>query len=712
MIQSLFGKFFKKSRQSESYYLSLVLAPDRVAASIWTFEEERIKEAGFDRKNFTNIDHLLHQAALAIDKAGEKAKVDVGKTVFGVTSDWLEDDKLSSKSQKLLKNLAEELDLAPQAYVPLATSVDHLLRVEQSPVPNFVAIGIFGQPQEQFCEIHQIVASKVIAHQTAQSPLTLEKIQALVKKLAGSDKLPPRVVIYGLDSASQLAQEISKSSWKDIFISDPRIDFLDDRQLARSVAYTQAADLLGHEPLSQATPIVTSTKEVDKPADELGFVESKDILLSQGPIKPPERGIKEEYAVEVESPNVAQEITPGQPLHSFAEKLRSFAKVPTRLLKPDIAKKAGIAAVAIFILIIVASYVAGQTLTSAQVIVKVAAQVVDGQFNANVAAGSYDASLSQIAGQAITVSAEGSQKAVTTGSKKIGEAAHGEITVFNWTQQPKSFTQGTTVITKSGLKFTLEEPVEATAASAPSGGNPGSPGKAKAKVTASDIGPQYNLEPGTTFTFTQFDEFSYSAQNEAPISGGSEKQTTVVTRQDMDRLQKSLFEIVAQKAKDEAKNKAQGLTLADEAIITKIVRSNFDKKEEEEASLLNLDLQIEADAIAFDPRQLQQLIAQNTTDLPKDLMVRSQDIQISQSRITRQDLKLQIAGRFKASLVPKFDEEELKAKIAGKSLKEARSIIREIPQVSDVNVNFSPNLPLVGNLPSNKAKISFKIEAL
>lgn len=697
---SLFGKFFKKNHQGQSNYLSLVITLDRVTALIWTLEEEQVKVLGYDHKNLASIDHLLHQAAVAIDKAGEKAKVDVAKTVFGLTSDWLEEGNLSAKSAKLLKKLAEELDLEPQAYVPLATSIDHLLKAEQTPAPNFVAIGIFGQEQGEFCEIHQIVANKVIAAKTTQSPVNIEKIQALVKQLAADTKLSPRIVVYGQDSSSLLADKIRQTSWQDIFMSEPRIDFLDDQTLARAVAYAQAADLLGREPIpKQATTTV--------PADELGFIQDQDILLSTENID--QKPQKEEYAVEVENPDIAQE-TPAPKSQSFK---KLFVKIFSILAKPNL-KKVGIGLATILILALVAAYVVGQTQTKAEVIIKVNAQVADDEFTANVVAGApYDASLSQIAGQAITASAQGNQKAVTTGSKKIGEKAHGEVTVFNWTQTPKSFTQGTTVITKNGLKFTLDEKVEATSASAPSGGNPGSPGKAKVKVTADDIGPQYNQEPGQSFTFTQFDEFSYSAQNEAPISGGFEKQTTVVTQEDMDRLQKSLYETVVQKAKDEAKNKAQGLTIVDDAIIVKITKTNFDKKIDEEASLLNLDLQVEADSIVFDPRELSKLIAETATgNLPKDLTLRPQDIQVVQSQIARQDSKLQIKGRFKASLVPKFDEGELKAKIAGKSLKETRAIIKEISQVSDVSVHFSPNLPLVGSLPKNKAKISFKIEAL
>lgn len=700
-LLSLFGKFFKKNHQDQSNYLCLVITSDRVTALIWTFEEEQVKVLGYDHKNLASIDHLLHQAALAIDKAGEEAKVDVAKTVFGLTSDWLEEGNLSAKSQKLLRKLAEELDLEPQAYVPLATSIDHLLAVEQMPAPNFLAIGIFGQEQGQICEIHQIVANKVIATKTTQSPVNIEKIQALASQLASDNKLPPRIVVYGQDQSSPLADKIRQADWQDIFMNEPRIDFLDDQTLTRAVAYAQAADLLGREPILQQAKTAPA-------ADELGFVQDQDILLSAQTVKE-QKPQKEEYAVEVESPNIAQE-TPAPKSQSFKNLL---VKISSILEKPNLAKKAGIGLTAVLIFSLIAGYVAGQTLTHAQVIIKVNAQSSDAQFTANVVAGApYDASLSQIAGQAITVSAQGNQKAVTTGSKKIGEKAHGEVTVFNWTSQPKSFAESTTLITKNGLKFTLDEKVEATSASAPSGGNPGSPGRAKVKVTADSIGSQYNQEPGQSFTFTQFDEFSYSAQNETPISGGSEKQTTVVTQEDMDRLQEALFATVVAKARDEAKNKAQGLAVVDDVTTFKITKTNFDKKIDEEASLLNLDLQVEANSIVFDGSQLSKLIAETAAGIPKDLEIRSQDIQVVQSQASRQDSKLQIKGQFKASLVPKFDEGELKAKIAGKSLKETRAIIKEISQVSDVNVHFSPNLLLFDNLPSDKAKISFKIEAL
>lgn len=713
-LPSVFGNFFKKGSEGESNYLSLVIAPDRILASIWTFENDQVKTLGYGHKSFQNEHVLVHQAAIAIDSAGQQAKVDITKTVFGLSDYFLEDGSLSPATTKTLKRLATELELDPQAFVPISAGISHLLKVEESTTPHTVAIGVFGD----YCEVHLLSGGTVVKSATSNSPANIEKLKNLTRALKEEDRqLPARIVIYGLGESTELAEKIAKADWADLFINVPKIDFLDDTELSRSVAYAQAADILGYDVQIQEAQEETSAQKSEEPArkpqkaNELGFVEGEDILLSQkiepAPKEEEKKPIpKEEYAIEPQPVDDAFSV----PQNQQPKTKRFNLPIPSLviLISTSGKKFAAVGGILIFILAL-GAFVYGQTASQAEVKIIVNGQELAKELSAKAQVG---ASISKVDGTIgateVAGRAFGSQKAVTTGQKKIGESAKGEVTVFNITSSPKTFPSGTTIITGSGLKFSLDEKVEATSAS-----KPGQPSQSKARVTATEVGPQYNLDPGQQFSFTEFDEFAYWAQNDASFSGGAERQTTVVTEGDLARLEQSLLATTREKAKEDLKNQAGGQNLQDGAVVVKILKKQFDKKLEEEAPLLSLDMEVEATAIVYMDDDLKKLLSEIfSADVPENLQIRPEDISLVDLEVTRDDNQLQIALNAKAEMVPKINEDELKDKIAGKSVKDARAKVKEIPEVAEVEVSFKPNIPILSSIPRNKSKITFKIETI
>ena len=365
-----------------------------------------------------------------------------------------------------------------------------------------------------------------------------------------------------------------------------------------------------------------------------------------------------------------------------------------------------IAVAILLIIFLIGSFVAAQTLTEAKIRIKVNAKPQESNFNVSAASGgSFDQDRQQIAAEEISAQASGNQKAVATGSKKLGEKAHGEVTVLNWTTSPKDFPSQTVILSKDGLKFTLDADIAVASRSA------STPGQSKVTVKAVEVGPNGNIDAGNDFTFQQFDDLLYSARNDLALTDGAERQVTVVSQEDQDRLNKSLTDLLTDKAKQDLMSKASGKKLADEAIVVKVLKKAFDKKIDEEASLVNLDMEVEASAIVYDENDLKKLLAESITNLPENLEARPENVEITKIDSQRKNDTLSLSGRFQAELVPKFNEDELRGKIAGKSVKEIRAIIKEVPEVTDVIVEFSPNIPLFNPIPRNKSKIKFAVEA-
>ena len=365
----------------------------------------------------------------------------------------------------------------------------------------------------------------------------------------------------------------------------------------------------------------------------------------------------------------------------------------------------GIALGILLFLALIGGFVAAQTLTEAQVRIIVNARPKESNFNVSVVpGGSFNLSKQQIGAEEIVAKASGNQKAVATGSKKLGEYAHGEVTVLNWTIAPKEFASQAVIISKSGVKFTLDSDVEVASRSA------STPGQSKVNVKAVEFGPSGNIDAGNDFTFKEYDELLYSARSDSAFSGGAERQITVVSQEDQDRLSKSLTDSLTEKAKNDLKSKTSNQKLPEEIVIVKILKKEFDKKVDEEASLVNLDMEIEASGIVYDESELKKLLAESTEDLPENLEARPENVELIDVVVKRKDNSLSLTGKYQVALVPKFNEDDLRGRIAGKGVKETRAIIKEIPEVTDVIVDFSPDIPLFSSVPRNQSKIKFKIE--
>ena len=703
-LLGIIGKPFKKESGASENYLSLSLTPNKILVCIWTFNlQNEVEILGYSHRAFTNTDNLIHQTAAAIDAAAEQARSDVSQTVFGLSHHWFKDGEPTAETSKILKNLTDDLELDPQAFISLASALNHLLKVKESTTPNTLLMGIF----EDFYEVHLVKGDKVIKSQTVKSPPSVEKIIQLLGRLREEDEdLPSRIVIYGPDEESQIFKKISQADWHDLFVQEPRIDLISDEDLAKSVAYAQAQDILGYEPtiVSQASVREEKKEKIGKDKNELGFVEGEDVLLEKA-----EESESEESTLEKEPPDLeekpvsrtdeeyAVETVPSKK-SDFAQDLMTVGWLPKVLgvfkKRPPL-KNLLIILVILFVLVIIGVFVAAQTLTKAQVRIIVDAKNQESDFNVDALPGT----------QEITAQASGNQKAVTTGSKKLGEFANGEVTVLNWTTSPKNFATQAVIISKDGIQFSLERDIEVASRSA------STPGQNKVAVKAKEFGASGNIGAGNDFTFQQYDELLYSAHNDEAFSGGEERQITVVSQEDQDRLTKDLTNSLTEKATSDLKSKTSGQKLPEETVLVKVLKKIFDKKVDEEASLVSLDMEVEASGIVYDESELKKLLAESTEDLPENLQAREENVEIMDLSVKRKDSLLILTGKYQVGLVPKFNEDDLREKIAGLGVKETRAIIKEIPQVKDVVVDFSPNLPILSSIPRNKSKITFKIES-
>ncbi|MBI3342287.1 hypothetical protein HY024_04145 [Candidatus Curtissbacteria bacterium] len=577
---------FEKKQDTHEDYLALTITPTTVIATIWNFSNDEVNVIATAERNFGSPETIVHEAAVAIDKAAEKSSTDVNKVVFGLSSSWFENGKIKDSAAQMLKNLTNDLELEAQAFVTIAIAINHLLKAEESITPQALLIGNFND----FTEVHLVKNNEVIATKTASGEVTTHKIIKLVNDLKQeNDNLPAKIIIFGQDP-QQVAQKLEGAKLEELFVHPPRIDIFSNELLAKSVAFAQAADILGRDPQlkNQKPQEIKKDSETEAVPAITGFIEGEDVLKMQEeaeiplPPPPPEPKVEPVYQEPLDPHNYAVEI--GQSDNLQMPQHRPAPK-PSRKLIPSFSlpklipsfkfslKKIAIAAGVIILLAIVGTIVAGQTLTAAQVVIKANAKTQSEQFSAKVVTGSSgDIEKGEIPGQIVVGSAQNSQKAVATGSKKTGTNAKGQVTIQNWVKEEKTFPSGTELITKDGLKFTIDNEVKAATGSA----HP--PGEVTVGATAKDVGPAYNISSGQDLSIVGFDEFYYSAKTNTTFTGGDQKQITVVSKDDVAKLEKSLTDSLIEKAKQDLESKSGGLKIYDESKVVKVTKKEYDKK--------------------------------------------------------------------------------------------------------------------------------------
>lgn len=739
----------KKELTPNTSYLALTLLPSSVLAYVWKIgDTQSVKVEGFNEKQFDDPENIIHETAAAIDDAAQNTQGDLEKVVFGLSLSYFDSENLKPQTSKLLKNIADNLELSAQAFISLPSAINHLQKAEESITPHAVLVGIF----KDFCEVSLIEKNKVQKSKTYLQNADLEILTSAIRSLKTENSLPSKIIVYGLEENDKFTHSISKHDWSELFIHAPKITFLKNEELAKAIAYSQAADILGHEVKAGKTKevdILHNAPIINKP-DGFGFVEGADILKMAKEneentevfedVQPNEQSasVNEITATEITEPeiiagestnqNIQNEYQPQNFTHNTAtedykqphrsQKKSFIAKLSQELFtlswlsgignvfqttpKRNLLLGTGI----LIFALIVGIFAFGQLFTSFEAIIKVNAKSQDTDFKVTVVpGGQLDLEKQQIAGEQITETAQSKQSATTTGTKKIGQNAQGEITVFNWTTSPKTFSKNTTVISKSGIKFNLTSDIEVASRSA------STPGQNKVGVKATNTGESGNISAGNDFTFQEFDELLFSAHNDNAMSGGSEKQITVVSQDDLTKLEKTTISTLTDQLKSTIKSKYPDKKIEDDAIQIKVTSRNFDKKLDDEATILNLDLTVEASVVLYNIDDLKTAISQNPSNIQGNFQANSGDVEILDTNSKTSNNGLTLTGKAKLKLIPKLNVDDLKARIAGKSNKEARGIILQNSDFSDVEFKFSPNIPIFSSISKNTNKITITLQA-
>jgi hypothetical protein len=324
-----------------------------------------------------------------------------------------------------------------------------------------------------------------------------------------------------------------------------------------------------------------------------------------------------------------------------------------------------------------------------------------------------DSNNSTIKGEFVSISEDGSVSTAATGKKDVGTYAKGKVTIFNSLAQSKTLTQETILKSPQGLEFTFDSLVTINAVASHSADEIVTPEKVTVNVTANQLGKESNLPSGTKFSVDSFDTSDLIAKNDDPFSGGTKKEVTVVSKNDSSKLAENLIKQLENKAKEDLqKQLPQNKILLHIFISKALIKQSLNAKVGDETNQLTLTGTVEYQGISYDKNDLMTFIKSFLSkDIPSNQEIDYNNVRTTVDIKNINDEEINANLNIKALSLPKIDQNKLIKDIRGKSFEVSQDLITKLPQIADVNIKLSPDIPfLPKNLPSREKNIKILIK--
>ncbi len=290
-----------------------------------------------------------------------------------------------------------------------------------------------------------------------------------------------------------------------------------------------------------------------------------------------------------------------------------------------------------------------------------------------------------------------------TGTSETATKARGTVTVFNKYNDGQILVENTRFLSADSKLFYSQERI-----TVPAGGT------TEVEVVAAEAGPSYNIKP-TTFSVPGLlgspRYTSVYAESEENMQGGSEGEVAVVTEEDIERAKEKLI----QKAETEFANEFlatadSSFTALPDSVEVEIVESSSSAEAGTAVSDFSVTLEVEGRALAYNEEEAQKLVEmwlKEKKGQGEFLKEGSRVVNVSVAGDDVQSGRIELKMEVKATLVKELDKTDLKRKLMGKTIGEARSFFASYPQVREMEVEIFPFW--VKRIPDDPTRLDLNI---
>lgn len=301
---------------------------------------------------------------------------------------------------------------------------------------------------------------------------------------------------------------------------------------------------------------------------------------------------------------------------------------------------------------------------------------------ADTTAKSVDAETGTVPGTAQVVEETGTKSTPATGRAIVGEKAKGTVRFVNGTTNAVQINAGQRISeVDQGLIFLVDVAVTV----------PGVSSTTTAAVTAEKIGSVYNLSAGSTFSVVS----GVSATNDGAFTGGSSQEVTVASAVDQTRLLDELQAELVEKAKSTIQGRS-GIdeVVVDAAIKSEVLEKNYSHAVGEQAGNVSLTLKVKLTSITYKGAHVQELVSQSLASLvPSGYVLFPGETEIEPLDPRLEDNRLRFQAKISAKVVPRIDQERIRADLAGRNPESALTYLDSLGGVSAYELKLWPNLP-------------------
>jgi len=736
-------KSFLPQKESESEcYWALVLEPGWAQAGIWETRDGNASVISVSPSAAWSSDEELVDACdTALSASAQNLPENVkepSKTVFGVPGYWVSEGQIKEEHLEKIKRVCTDLSLTPVGFVVLAEAISHYKKsIEGSPL-NAVVIGVNSEVIEvTLFRIGNLAGSTTVA----RSVSVVDDLAEGLTRFASQEPFPSRFILYDgregeLQDVEQMLIGASWDSYEKIkFLHSPKVEIIDPE------SKILATSLAGGLELGNANSVAyeNKTQEVSSPENEeelenvvgtdasgLGFVVGEDIKKVSTQIL----GTEEVPQEVVHQQNLPVNIEP-LPSQDFpvqgavpmgglvGQAQRFFSKLKVAASKIKLPKSPNqnvrqsknilVIGIATFVVLLVAGFVAWWYLPKALVTIYVSPQKLEekSEIEVNTAVETVNLESKILPGKVVTEFVNGEKTMDTTGTKLVGDRAKGEVAIYR-SGPEVTLDKGVAIKSGDGVAFTLDE--ETTVAS----GSASSAGVTKVKVTAADIGSNYNLAAGESFSVGNYSTSDLEAKNESAFSGGTSREISAVADEDEEKLLTDLTEELERKASEEASSSlGEEEYLIAESSESEIKSKTFSAKAGDEASSVKLSLSIDVTFVVVAKADLLQVATEQLKSrVASGFTLRDDQIKIGFEFVEKEDTSYKLEADFTANLLPQVNVEEIAKKISGKYPTLAEEYLTSIEGFDKAEINLTPVLAgKLGTLPRIAKNITIEVQS-
>lgn len=708
--------FFAQKDNPPELYWTLVIEPGWVQAGAWYIKDGIAEVASIGPgAAWESEEDLLSATDAALSACVQKLPEELpepSKTVFGVSSAWVEGGEIKSDHLSQIKKICTELALTPTGFVVLPEAIANLYKSEEGTPINAVILGL----GKEFLEISIFKLGNLVG--TAHVGRSLSVVEDTVEGLSrfeGAAPLPSRIIVFDgkegeLDEAKN---SLSSATWEGIekvkFLHTPKVELVSPERKILATSLAGAAEIGAATKVQSGEEEATNVEEPKETlsATELGFAIGEDVSLkTEAPkeVQPPMPTVQETQAPTHQGTGMMQK-TRGI-LHGFYGKVvAGVSSTPSFF-----SGKKTLPLIGVIVILVAAVAAIWWFVPKATVSIYVSPKKFDKSLEITFdPGGGSDVENGLVPASVVSADVSGEKTKSTSGVKLVGDRAKGTVKIGNSTSNDILLKSGAILVSSSDLRFTTDSTASISAAL-----DSFNPGVANVGVTAADIGAQYNLGNGEIFKVSNYPKAEVSAQATSDFSGGSSKEISAVSKDDQDSLEKSLEGELTDQAKAKLNDGLSGgQLLVDNFISFDPSNENFDHKVGDEASTLKLNLTMTAKTISVDRTKLADVVREKLKgEVPDGFVLRDTQINYTFNFKQENNGKYVYSVDASANFLPEINQDEIKKKIVGRLPGVVQSYLTTIPGFSKAQVYINPHFPgIFGTLPRVAKNISIEITA-